>query len=356
MKPISKLLIAAGTGLLFLICILIGVLYYRNLNRNEEEMAVSIERNLKQYLNERVEELNPQFLKQEGNAEKIDELSEHILKELSEKLNKENLTWDELLQYFSEEQITRILDYVVNNFKNDWLSQFITEAGDIFITEEEYEIIGEEFLAALKEEMKTSLDKMRLEIENNILEVEKRIAETQALIEKLEKEAATTASEVKKLKEKAASDGKELENLKNKLTVVGKELESIKVEMKTALAELETLKKEIETAGAEMEILKKEMKTTGMELDALEKEVKTVTTEVETLKTEISTATTAIENLKKKDTELEQRISAVGDSILAMNTSFSEIQSEIKLLKTNVNVKVEKWDADTATLYLVPVQ
>lgn len=272
MKPISKILIAAGTGLLFLICILIGVLYYRNLNRNEEEMAVSIERNLKQYLNERVNELNPQFLEKEENAEKIDQLSEQILKELSKTLNKENLTWEELLQYFNEEQITKVLDYVVNNLKNDWISQFITEAGDIFITEEEYKIIGEEFLAALEEEMKAALEKLRSEVQNSITSIE------------------------------------------NKLSKIERSIENLKTEDSD-------LKKRMVQAEAEIEKLKE-------------------------------LVSKADEKLKKMNTG----ITNIDNSLQEINALITTMQSEINELKANSNVKVEKWDADTATLYLVPLE
>lgn len=81
MKPISRILIVAGTGILFLLCIIIGVLYYRNLNRNEEEMAVSIERNLKQYLNERVNSLEPQVLEKEMDSEQIKQLVDYLVNE-----------------------------------------------------------------------------------------------------------------------------------------------------------------------------------------------------------------------------------------------------------------------------------
>lgn len=135
MKSISKMLIAVGTGILFLICILIGVLYYRNLNRNEEEMAVTIEKNLKQYLNERVSELNPQILEQEGN--------------------------DELIQ--------EVLDHIVNNFMDDWKSQFIDEAGEVFISEEEYAVIGDEIFSSLQEELLKRLEQANGEEREKIL-------------------------------------------------------------------------------------------------------------------------------------------------------------------------------------------
>ena len=272
MKPISKILIAAGTGLLFLICILIGVLYYRNLNRNEEEMAVSIERNLKQYLNERVNELNPEFLEKKENVEKIDQLSEQILKEISKKLNKENLTWEELMQYFNEEQITKVLDYIVNNFKDDWLSQFITEAGDIFITEEEYSVIGEEFLTALKEEMQTTLENFKTDVQNRITAIESKISKTEQSIEKLE----TADSELAK---RITQTETEIKNLKE------------------LLAKAEEMLKQMDSGMTDI------------------------------------------------DTNLQEIYSLV-----------TNMQNEIQGMKANVNVKVEKWDADTATLYLVPVK
>lgn len=286
MKPISKILIATGTGLLFLICILIGVLYYRNLNRNEEEMAVSIERNLKQYLNERVEELNPQFLEKEENVEKIDQLSEQILKEISKKLNKENLTWEELMQYFNEEQITKVLDYIVNNFKDDWLSQFITEAGDIFITEEEYEIIGEEFLAGLEKEMKDALEKLKADVQKSILLLEGKVS-------------------------------------KNEMTIEGLKTEDI--------------------------VLKKRLTQVEAEDTELKKRIEQAETEIKKLKEILSKSN---EMLK----QMESGMNNIDMSLQEINNSIVNIQNEFQALKGNVNVKVEKWDTDTATLYLVPVE
>lgn len=245
MKSISKMLIAAGTGILFLICILIGVLYYRNLNRNEEEMAVTIEKNLEQYLNERVSELHPQFLEQEDSKEKMEQISKQILQEIAKKLNKENLTWEELLQYYSEEQIQEVLDYVVNHFKDDWLSQFINEAGDTFITEEEYKVIGEEFFAALQNK----------------------------LLEQLEQTA-----------------GEEREKL---------------------LAILEQLKEETQSS--------------------------------------ISSANERVTAVEKKISDMEGNAQGNRESIL-------NVQNILQSLRSNVNIKIDRWDEETQTLYLVPVK
>lgn len=196
MKPISRILIMAGTGILFLICILIGVLYYRNLNRNEEEMAVMIERNLQQYLNERVNELNPEFLKDGRNAEKVDDAAKLILEEMAKKLNKENLTWEELFQYFTEEQINTVVDYIVNNFSDDWLSQLINEAGDTFITKQECIDISDAVFAALKEELLKKIEEATGEDREKLLAMlkelradgENQIVDLKALIEKIQKE------------------------------------------------------------------------------------------------------------------------------------------------------------------------
>ena len=77
------------------------------------------------YLNERVSELNPEFLEKTDNEEILRQLSEQILKEMSRQLNMENMTWEEILQYFNEEQIKSVIEYVINQFDDDWLNQFI---------------------------------------------------------------------------------------------------------------------------------------------------------------------------------------------------------------------------------------
>lgn len=224
MKPISRILIVAGTGILFLLCIIIGVLYYRNLNRNEEEMAVSIERNLKQYLNERVNSLEPQVLEKEMDSE----------------------------------QIKQIIDYLVNEeYKSDWWSQWLKEAENTFVTREEYSVIGEGLLAALRAELMNQL--------------ETKLAEIATLLEKMETE-----------------DGK----LRERVTVLETGLQN----MQKLLAKMEEIIKKMESENSG-------------------------------LKTEIQNINAAITN----------------------------IQNELKALKVNSNVKVEKKDADTAILYLVPV-
>lgn len=283
MKSIGKILIIAGTGLLFLICILIGVLYYRNLNRNEEEMAVSIERNLKEYLNERVNELNPQFLEKEENVEKLDLLSEQILKEISKKLNKENMTWEELFQYFTEEQMQEAIDYVVNNLKSDWFSQFITEAGDVFISEEEYELMGDEIFTALQEKLLMQLeemtgaerDKLLAMIEEFKKEGNEQIVDLKALFLKLQEENNDGLQEIKTgmqntiqlLAERVTAAEKEIVLLKNDETVkkLEKDVIEIKDNMQSGMTEvknsLDILKGSVDTNTSEIDTLKTDVES-----------------------------------------------------------------------------------------------
>ena len=143
-------------------------------------MAVTIERNLQTYLNERVSELNPEFLEKTDNEEILRQLSEQILKEMSRQLNMENMTWEEILQYFNEEQIKSVIEYVINQFDDDWLNQFINEAGDIFITEEECQVISKNIFAALKEELLRQLEKITGEEREKLMELLKNVKEYKA--------------------------------------------------------------------------------------------------------------------------------------------------------------------------------
>lgn len=297
MKSISKTLIIAGTVLLFLVCILVGVLYYRNLRRGDEELAVSIERNLQKYLNERVNELNPEFLEKDENAEILTMLSEQILKEMSQKLNKENLTWEELLQYFSEEQIKSVIEYVINNFEDDWFSQFLNEAGDIFITQEEYKLIGDEIFAALREELLKQLEQVTGEEKEKILELIKTVNEY-----------------------KSSSE--------NQITGLKILLEGLQKENIASQAILEQIKKDSEDVKGALEQLKKEDKALHTRIDTNENSMKNI----------------------------EERLTSNENNIIIIEQELEGFLRRVDKLESGTNLKVERWDEETQSLYLVPAQ
>lgn len=254
MKQLSKILIIAGTGLLFLICVLIGVLYYRNLNRNETAMAVTIERNLKEYLNEKVSELNPQFLEKEEDAEQINKLSEQLSKELTDQVLKE-------LSKQLSGQISKQVSSEVEKIVTDRISQYFSKEKEKFLTKKEIEKLSAELLSSLKEQLLQEITK-----ENNI-EKDKLLA----LIEQLK----------------------------------GSNEQQIK-DLKTALEEL---KKQNNNAALE-------------------------------------------EWKKQNNTVLE----GMKTAIASMESSMKAINDRMQKLSGDVNVKVERWDADTQTLYLIPVK
>lgn len=297
MKSISKTLIIAGTVLLFLVCILVGVLYYRNLRRGDEELAVSIERNLQKYLNERVNELNPEFLEKDENAEMLTMLSEQILKEMSQKLNKENLTWEELLQYFSEEQIKSVIEYVINNFEDDWFSQFLNEAGDIFITQEEYKLIGDEIFAALREELLKQLELVTGEEKEKILELIKTVNEY-----------------------KSSSE--------NQITGLKILLEGLQKENIASQAILEQIKKDSEDVKGALEQLKKEDKALHTRIDTNENSMK----------------------------NMEERLTSNENNIIIIEQELEGFLRRVDKLESGTNLKIERWDEETQSLYLVPAQ
>ena len=297
MKSISKTLIIAGTVLLFLVCILVGVLYYRNLRRGDEELAVSIERNLQKYLNERVNELNPEFLEKDENAEMLTMLSEQILKEMSQKLNKENLTWEELLQYFSEEQIKSVIEYVINNFEDDWFSQFLNEAGDIFITQEEYKLIGDEIFAALREELLKQLELITGEEKEKILELIKTVNEY-----------------------KSSSE--------NQITGLKILLEGLQKENIASQAILEQIKKDSEDVKGALEQLKKEDKALHTRIDTNENSMK----------------------------NMEERLTSNENNIIIIEQELEGFLRRVDKLESGTNLKIERWDEETQSLYLVPAQ
>lgn len=48
-------------------------------------------------------------------------------------------------------------------------------------------------------------------------------------------------------------------------------------------------------------------------------------------------------------TQIDTKINNLNTTVQSVNTTIQEVQSD-------VNIKVERWDADTQTLYLVPVE
>lgn len=231
MKSISKVLILSGVGIFMLICILIGVLYYRNLEQNESEMAVRITKDLEAYLNERVNEINPQFLEKKENQEKIEQAAQNILAELAKQLHMENLSWEELLQYFTEEQLTQLIDSVVNNSSVDWVSQFINKAGDTFLTQEEYTEISQQILDALREEIYLKLEEVTGKDRDYLLRL------LQDLKENGDSQFVDLKALLKKLGEETAND----------LLAVNKTLDNTKLTAEQNFSEIKALKERLKT-------------------------------------------------------------------------------------------------------------
>lgn len=80
------------------------------------------------------------------------------------------------------------------------------------------------------------------------------------------------------------------------------------------------------------------------------------------LRERVTVLETGLQNMQKLLAKMEEIIekmesenSGLKTEIQNINAAITNIQNELKALKVNSNVKVEKEDADTAILYLVPV-
>jgi len=233
MKSMSKTLIIAGTVILFLVCILIGALYYRNLKRGDEEMAITIERNLQAYLNERVSDLNPEFLEKDENGEKIRELSERVSKELSEKLNKEDykMQSNEILEILKKELQKQIESASENDRERltellNMINEYRSDNEERINSNEDRLLSLEILLKGMQNDSvssKTFFDQLKNDTDGirRILEqMQKDFADMNLRLEASDQKETDLGKRITGLEERAAGSEKHITVIEQKLTEV----------------------------------------------------------------------------------------------------------------------------------------
>ncbi len=313
MKHLSRIFIGAGAGLVLLICILIGVLHSRNLSKQEEERAITIENNLKEYLNERVNEIEPQYIEannseltaeQRAEAQKIfedrrDELVHDIISDLSKQLLEEI---DK--QYLSREELS------------DMNSSLMKQWNDTVLTDAKNDI-KKELQQYMEQYLQQETTKQQALSNGQLLE-----QLTEVFVSK-EELAKVTTSLVEQLENTFLTDTK-ADMMKEVEQYVGQKI-----------SKQQTLFLEKNNA----------LKTEFMNLLETYKTENAQT--LEAFKTEYSAQ---LDTLKEENSSMQKTITDLNNQIVAL-------QEQIHILNaTRSNIRVERWDAATQSLYLVPVE
>lgn len=335
MKSISRLLILTGVGILFLICIITGVVYFKRQSVNRES-SDTIKREMQEYLAEYVNELNPQFLEKSENWEYVDQAAAEILAALGSRLQMDDLTIEELLQYLTEEQITAILELITNHYGKEIVEGYLPKKGVDYFTQQELDEITSKIIGFLEEGLLRRIEDTRAADKEELLRLLEQIQRNgdknnTALKEMIEKLRAENQKQLEENKNMTLTNQKSIGNVKKSISVLEALLNEqiIKVEGKIGVngQSIIDLRNQIHELQEALQALKEESEHKNNEqMKTIEKEIQDIRGRTDALTLKINQLNVSVEanseadrlryeELSKIISELTERVNACFQSV-----------------------------------------
>lgn len=182
-----------------------------------------------------------------------------------------------------------------------------------------------------------------------IAELNKKLKEAKAEIERLTAAVVKAQEELKKAKDEVETLKGEVKKAQEELDRVNKEVELLKKEVKKANEELEKAKEELQKSNEEVKVLNDKVEKTTKEFEDAKKEIETLKTEVTEAKKEIEKANRKAEEAQLDADKANEAARAAGEEADKANAAAEEAQKKQKAAEAVADAaKVAEEKAETA--------
>lgn len=182
-----------------------------------------------------------------------------------------------------------------------------------------------------------------------IAELNKKLKEAKAEIERLTAAVVKAQEELKKAKDEVETLKGEVKKAQEELDRVNKEVELLKKEVKKANEELEKAKEELQKSNEEVKVLNDKVEKTTKEFEDAKKEIETLKTEVTEAKKEIEKANRKAEEAQFDADKANEAARAAGEEADKANAAAEEAQKKQKAAEAVADAaKVAEEKAETA--------